>query len=327
MALSHWWLLPLAVLAMAGTLLFLWRHRTPGVPFTPVAHADRLTALAGYRAAVARRRRWLAVALAGAGVLGLSLAVAAARPVTETLSAPESVNRDIMLCLDVSGSMLETDEAIVGVFSELVGSFRGERIGLVIFDSSAVTVFPLTDDYDFVAEQLTVAKKSLGGAGGGYEFFAGTYESAGSSLIGDGLASCANGFPAVDQTQRSRSIVFATDNMLAGRSLFSLAESAALAQRSGIRVYSLNPNDFGSSTLFGDAAEGLKQASSTTGGQYYSLQSQTAVKSIVDAVQATEASRLQGAPRRTVQDQPAWPLGAALVSLLVLGTAGWRLHR
>lgn len=327
MALSYWWLLPLALLAMAGTLVFLWRRRALGAPRTPVAHADRLTALPEYQAAVARRRRWLAAALAAVGALALSLAVAAARPVTETMNAPESVNRDIMLCLDVSGSMLDTDEAIVSVFAELVGSFKGERIGLIIFDSSAVTVFPLTDDYDFVAEQLEVARESLMGAGGGYEFFAGTYESAGSSLIGDGLASCANGFPAAGDTQRSRSIIFATDNMLAGKSLFSLAESAALAKESGLRVYSLNPNDFGSSTIFGDAAEGLKQASSTTGGEYYSLEEQTAVKSIVDSVQATEASRLHGAPQKTVTDQPAWPLGTALVSLLVLGAAGWRLRR
>lgn len=327
MALSYWWLLPLALLAMAGTLLFLWRRPAVGAPPVPVAHADRLTALPGYQAAVARRRRWLAVALAATAALGVSLAVAAARPAAESVSTPESVNRDIMLCLDVSGSMLDTDEAIVSVFSELVDGFRGERIGLVIFDSSAVTVFPLTDDYDFVGEQLDVAREALGGGGSGYEFFAGTYESAGSSLIGDGLASCANGFPAAGKSQRSRSIIFATDNMLAGRSLFSLEEAAALAKQSGIRVYSLNPNDFGSATLFGDAAEGLKQASSTTGGAYHSLESETAVESIVKNVQATEASRLQGAPQRIVRDAPAWPLGVALLSLLFLGLAGWRLHR
>ena len=312
---------------MAAVAVILWRRRIPAGTRTPVAHADRLTALPGYRAAVARRRTWLAVALAATAALGLSLAAAAARPSTETTSSPEHVNRDIMLCLDVSGSMLDTDQAIVDVFAKLVGSFKGERIGMVIFDSSAVTVFPLTDDYEFVSAELATAGKALGGAAEGYEFFAGTYESPGSSLIGDGLASCANGFPASGGAERSRSIVFASDNMLAGRPIFTLAEAAALAKKQGVRVYTLNPNDYGSSTPFGAAAKGLKDASNSTGGAYYALESEQAVASIVAKVQATEASRLLGAPQKTVLDHPGWPLGIALLALAVLGAAGWRLRR
>lgn len=329
MALKYWWLLLLALAALAAVAVIFWRRQETAGQRTPVAHADRLTALPAYRKALAQRRTWLLGALAAVIVLGLSLAVAAARPVTESTSTPEKLNRDIILCLDVSGSMLGTDEAIVKVFSKLVGNFKGERVGLTIFDSSAVMVFPLTDDYEFVAGELKVAQKALGMDASSYEYFAGTFEAAGSSLIGDGLASCVNGFPGTrpPETKRSRSIIFATDNMLAGKPIFSLGEAAVLAKKADIRVYSLNPNDFGSDTVFGDAADGLKQASSSTGGTYHALASESAVEAIVTKVQATEASKLTGAPQMTVLDHPGWPLGLALLSLLVLGTAAWRLRR
>ncbi|WP_343317481.1 VWA domain-containing protein [Arthrobacter sp. TMP15] len=327
MALKYWWLLPLALAMIVAVAVIFWRRGDSTVPRTPVAHVDRLTALPAYKRAVAQRRKWLLVALAALAVLGLSLAVAAARPIKEETFNPEHVNRDIMLCLDVSGSMLGTDEAIVSVFSKLVGNFRGERIGLTIFDSSAVMVFPLTDDYEFVTGELTVAQKALGMDTSTFEYFAGTYEAPGSSLIGDGLASCVNGFPATADPQRSRSIIFATDNMLAGKPIFALSEAALLAKNTGIRVYSLNPNDFGSKTAFGQAADGLKKTSSSTGGSYHALESDAAVESIVNQVQATESSKLQGAPQITVLDQPGGPLGAALVSLLLLGAATWRLRR
>lgn len=327
MALKYWWLVPLGLAALTLALAILWRRRGTPERHLPVAHAQRLTDLPAYRNALRRHRRWLTAAVAAAAVLGVSLLVAAARPVTEHTSIPEQLNRDIILCLDVSGSMLGTDEAIVGVFAKLVDNFKGERIGLTIFDSSAVTVFPLTDDYDFVAEQLAVAKKFLSPGSSSYEYFAGTYEGAGSSLIGDGLASCLSGFPAPGESERSRSIIFATDNLLAGKPLFSLAEATSLAQKDKVRIYSLNPNDFGGDTFFGKAAEGLKQTSTTTGGAYYALDSEAAVPAIVDKVQATEAALLKGAPQLTILDQPGWALGAALLSLLVLGTAGWRLRR
>jgi hypothetical protein len=326
MALKYWWLLPLGLAALAVVVAGFWRRHRSVANRIPVAHADRLTALPAYWHAVRRRRRWLLAALAAVAVLGMSLLVAAARPVTETTSVPEQLNRDIMLCLDVSGSMLDTDEAIVTVFSTLVGSFKGERIGLTIFDSSSVMVFPLTDDYEFVAAELAVAKEALDVDSTNFAYFAGTYERPGSSLIGDGLASCANGFPGAQDAQRSRSIIFATDNMLSGKPIFTLAEATVLAQKSTIAVYALNPNDYGENTIFGSAADGLKKTATNTGGAYYPLESDSAVASIVSKVQATEAAKIQGAPQKTVLDHPAWPLALALLALLVLGTASWRLR-
>jgi len=266
-----------------------------------------------------------------------SAAIAAARPVSITTIRPEQRNRDIVLCLDASGSMSSADAEVVDVFTELAANFDGERIGLTIFDSSAVQVFPLTDDYSYVQEQLKMAKDAFNGEAGSSGFLDGTWGGRGSSLIGDGLASCVESFPATDAApggaapqartpQRSRSVVLATDNFLSGDPIFTLDQAGALAQGREVRVYALNPGDFDYGTDPGQPGALLRAAAEATGGAYYSLDSPEAVAGIVREVQATEAAAIQGAPRAVVSDRPDLPLTVALLSGMVLAGASWRLR-
>jgi hypothetical protein len=311
----------------------------------PVAHADRLTALPEYQAALRRHRRWLAVAALAAGTLLVSAVAAAARPVELTTIRPEQRNRDIMLCLDSSGSMSSADSAVVEVFGLLAKEFDGERIGLTIFDSSAVQVFPLTDDYEYVQEQLKVAKAAFDGDPGSAGFLDGTWSGRGSSLIGDGLASCVGGFPPAGaggggtasaanepggadatNTRRSRSVVLATDNYLSGDPIFTLEQAGALSLQRGVRVYALNPGDFDYGPGPGQPGARLRATAEASGGAYYPLDTPDAVSDIVRRVQDTEAAAMQGAPRAVVSDLPDVPLTVALLSGLVLAGASWRLR-
>ena len=59
-----------------------------------------------------------------------------------------------MLCLDVSGSMVEYNRSVLEQFGRLLEDFDGERVGLTIFNASAVTVFPLTTDYRFITDEF-----------------------------------------------------------------------------------------------------------------------------------------------------------------------------
>ena len=336
MELMFWWLIPpaLVIAALAG-----WRafrpDRRANVRRRPVANADRLTALPEYQAALRRHRRWLAVAALAAVTLVVSAVAAAARPVELTTVQPEQRNRDIMLCLDTSGSMSSADAAVVQVFAELAKEFDGERIGLTVFDSSAVQVFPLTDDYGYVQEQLTLARDAFDGNPGSAGFLDGTWNGRGSSLIGDGLASCVNGFPdtrgagageADSNQRRSRSIVLATDNYLSGDPIFTLEQAAALAKEREVRVYALNPGDFDYGPGPGQPGARLRTVAEASGGAYYRLDSPEAVADIVRSVQETEATALKGAPRAVVSDRPELPLALALLSGLVLAGASWRLR-
>jgi len=336
MELTFWWVLPVAAAAAAGAGWLVFRKRAgENARRRPVANADRLTVLPEYQAALRQYRRWLAVAALAAVTLAASAAIAAARPSDLTTIRPEQHNRDIVLCLDASGSMSGADAEVVDVFTELAADFDGERIGLTIFDSSAVQVFPLTDDYTYVQEQLTMAKDAFNGAGSS-GFLDGTWNGRGSSLIGDGLASCVESFPAADgtprdgkaqdQSARSRSVVLATDNFLSGDPIFTLDEAGALAQERNVRVYALNPGDFDYGSAPGQPGALLKAAAEATGGAYYALDSPDAVAGIVREVQATEAAAIQGAPRAVVSDRPDVPLTVALLSGLVLAGASWRLR-
>ncbi|MFE4079342.1 VWA domain-containing protein [Paenarthrobacter sp. YIM B13468] len=326
MELTFWWILPLAALALVIAARLLIRRRSQ--TGRPVAHGERLTDLPEYQNVLRRYKATLVLAVALGALFLAATATAAARPAQRTTEQPEIRNRDIILCLDVSGSMTSTDAAIAKVFQKLARQFDGERIGMVIFDSSSVQLFPLTDDYDYAAEQLTAAQKALDSGAG--SFFDGTWNGRGSSLIGDGLASCVQGFPDVDSeagnAKRSRSVVLATDNFLSGDPIFTLQQAGELARSKNVKVYALNPGDFD----YGDQADQpggqLKAVAEGTGGSYFALDSPDAVPGIVQKVQETEASSYLAAPQVVVSDSPALPLGVALLAGAGMVILGWRLN-
>ena len=172
-----------------------------------------------------RAQRWLHALLAVLLVSGLvSAAAIAGRPVRVTERSDALANRDIVLCLDVSTSMVRIDSSVLTTFSEILEDFDGERVGIVAWNSAAQTIVPLTDDYELLRDQLSelgdvldidpenvTYKQQLAYQ----EAFGGTVNSSinGSSLAGDGLASCAQAFDN-QGLERSRSIILATDNQV-----------------------------------------------------------------------------------------------------------------
>ncbi|GAA2491798.1 VWA domain-containing protein [Terrabacter carboxydivorans] len=285
-----------------------------------VANSSALTELPEFRRALRRHRIRMVVLASSAALLGGAALVGAARPLDTTVDRPQTRNRDIMLCLDISGSMAAYDATLVSTFTSLVKRFEGERIGLVIFNSSAATVFPLTDDYDFINTELGSAGRALTGDPAYDSFFAGTFNGRGTSLIGDGLATCLSSFDKVD-TQRARSVVFATDNHLAGRPIITLGEAAELAKAKGVRVYGLNPEEDGPD----EEATTMRTVVTGTGGQYFAMSDQSAIKGIVDSVEAQEATLIDSASRSLYSDDPTLPITLAGIGLVgVIGaTRRW----
>ncbi|CAN7362380.1 VWA domain-containing protein [Terrabacter sp. LjRoot27] len=282
-----------------------------------VANSTALTELPEYRRALRLHRIRMAVLASSAVLLGGAALVGAARPLDTTIDKPQTRSRDIMLCLDISGSMAAYDATLVSTFKTLVSSFQGERIGLVIFNSSAATVFPLTDDYDFINGELDSAGRALTGDPEYDSFFAGTFNGRGTSLIGDGLATCVSSFDKVD-LQRARSVVFATDNHLAGRPIIDVDEAGELAKAKGVRVYGLNPEEDGAD----DEAVEMRDIVTGTGGRYFAMSDQAAIKGIVDAVQAQEATLIDAASRALYSDNPTLPITLAGIGLVgVIGAS------
>lgn len=327
MALANVWMLIAAVavvlIALAiGLILGLRRGgRARGGDSARIARAERLRTLPTFRRALARR----ALALSGILVLGATATivagVVAARPMSAQTIQPINTSRDIMLCLDVSGSMTEVDVEVLSVFDELLDGFEGERIGLTIFNSSPVQIFPLTDDYDFIREHLASMTKSFDYVDQIPEHWVGTLNGDGASLIGDGLAACAMGFDRPDD-ERSRSVIFATDNEINGASIVTLQEAAAYAASKDVRVFALNPVQGKDAAV---SAE-LTAAAEATGGAAFGLRDTTTVSDIVSQVQEQEATELRGEAQVVWTDTPNLWIALLSVFLLAFVVVLWRVR-
>ncbi|MGB4758573.1 MAG: VWA domain-containing protein [Candidatus Saccharimonadales bacterium] len=304
----------------------------------PAAHAERLSNLPSYQSVAGRYRKMLQVACGGMILLLVCSVLLTARPSRQDIVSPAQKNRDIMLCLDISGSMLPVVRKVFEKFAQLVNDFEGQRIGLTVFNSSASTVVPLSDDYNVLKEELELGKVAFSVEKPAFEsegsdiykayrhFTAGVNAVPGaSSLIGTSLATCVKRLGA-NETKRAQSIIFATDNEADKQNeIITTPQSMALAKQKNIRVYALDPGKDFYANIKGDHAE-LKVAATSTGGGYYALDNPSAVSSVIDQISKQEATLFAGKSQIARTDKPAYFVVAALVGLLALAVMAWRLR-
>ena len=322
LALVAWAVAVAAVIA--AVVLVRRRRRGSADRGIPIAHRERLTELPAYRRALLRIRILVGSLVVMIVLLIASSAVLTARPATVTLLNPELHNRDIVLCLDVSGSMIAYDAAVLEVFEQLTEEFTGERISMVVFNASAVTYFPLTNDYGYIVRQLDRLATEFENEDASY--FSGTLLGNGSSLVGDGLASCVTRFDRTE-TERSRSIIFVTDNFVSGEEIFTLPEAAALASDRGVRVYGINPGDASQKDYLEAFAIEFEQAMVESGGAYYALEDPAVVPAVVDSITAEQAAVIPGAAEIVKNEHPEVPILVAFAALAALMALAWRLKR
>ena len=254
------------------------------------------------------------------GILSSSLLTS--RIVEKSVISDKKYNRDIMLCLDVSQSTDELNAELVDKYTELVDELKGERIGISIFNATSYLLVPLTQDYDYIKESLTKMDKSLKciknyfsceSIVDDYSFLIdGTQTdlTRGSSLIGDGLASCIFSFPKLDE-KRTRSIVLVTDNEVYGTELINVVDAPKIAKKKNITIYTISPlktykKNFGS----------LEEATKLTGGKSY-LQTD-GVNKIVDEINKKEKSLLEGQKQEVEYDHPEIPFIMLTFSFVVI---------
>jgi hypothetical protein len=212
----------------------------------------------------------------------------ASRPAKITKTSAKMASRDIVLCLDVSGSTLAYDREILQNYQNIISNFTSERIALSIFNSTSRTVFPLTSDYNLVQDKIQNAidilqpirqstnldNVSSSDAEKINDFLKGTsLKTDSASLIGDGLASCAMQFDDVDANNenRPRYIIFATDNILSGNSIFSLSDAASYAKTKNINLFGIYSGD--ASQIGAENEVQMKKVIQENSGTYYALQS------------------------------------------------------
>jgi len=305
------WLVLLLVLLVVGLLAawvrIWWRRHPSGASY--VAHATRLVALPRYRTLVQRRRMLggfgsVAALVACVGGIVLGGRVQA----TQVMDRDES-SRDIMLCLDASGSTAPWNADVVQEFRSIVEGLEGERIGLTVWNNAAITKFPLTDDYDFVLDRLSEAEVAFASWSEIYpseefdDYTAGTWSESRqyqSSLVADGLVSCVQRFDRLDE-DRGRALVLGTDGEQRGRGVYNLEEAGAYAADDGVVVHVVaNP---GEPDKDGDV-DGLQAAADETGGTFAQIGTGGSAEEVVEEINELEAAKIERPPLVQTVDEP-----------------------
>ncbi|KDN55227.1 vWA domain-containing protein [Flavobacterium seoulense] len=159
-----------------------------------------------------------------------SLIIAMARPRTVDISNKTKTTKgiDIVMAVDVSGSMLAKDlkpnrmEALKRVATDFVEGRPNDRIGLVVYASEAYTKTPVTSDKAIIEEAIASIKYDnvlQDGTG-----------------IGMGLATAVNRLK--DSKAKSKVIILLTDGV--NNAGFIEPETAAdIAKQYGIKVYTI----------------------------------------------------------------------------------------
>jgi len=267
-----------------------------------------------------KRSSWFKAALLW--LLWTSLLVAAARPtwVGEPVNLPQD-RRDLMLAVDISGSMQERDMLVNQGYTDritavkvVVGDFiqkrAGDRIGLILFGQQGYLQTPLTYDAKTVNQQLQEAQ--LG--------FAGNATAIGDSI---GLAiKRLRGRPA-----DSRVLILLTDGAnTAGSDPLQAAEIASEAE---IRIHTVGVGAdevikkglFGRSRRINPSTDldekTLLAIADKTGGKYFRARNPKELQQIY-----AEIERLEPIPEdqtfRPTRSLLHWPLTAALTLIALL---------
>ena len=213
-----------------------------------------------------------------------------AKPYTSRRMQDEKYCRDIILCIDISTSVDYLNENLLDKLKKTVDELQGERFGIVIFNTSPVLLTPLTDDYEYVKDQLDLIAQCLKSSNevnlddafsSGYDWIyyqayisSGTLignEQRGSSLIGDGLAAAAIDFSDADK-ERTKVVIFSTDNDIQGTPVATLDEAADICVSNNVTVYGVGTKE-------------MKNAVEKTGGKFYLEEESGSFGEIVSSIE------------------------------------------
>lgn len=253
----------------------------------------------------------------------LLLCVAAARP--QQWGPPEQpprAARDLMLAVDLSGSMGETDmrlgarvvdrlTAAKAVLGDFLERRSGDRVGLIVFGQRAYAMTPLTLDRASVQQQLDDTVVGLAGR---------------ETAIGDAIGLAVKRLQ--DQPQAQRVLILLTDGVSNAGAL-SPEKAAELARDAGLRVHTIAfGSDEGDLSMFGfrlpaagepaiDEAA-LQAIADATGGRAFRARDTDGLAGIYEEIDRLEpVARAGPALRPRIERYPVPLAGACLLLLSV----------
>lgn len=254
---------------------------------------------------------WVLLVISGSGIQYLG----------KPLSIPQS-GRDIMLAIDLSGSMQIPDmmlngkaltriEVVKKAASEFINNRSGDRLGLILFGTRAYLQTPLTFDRQTVAQMLDDATIGIAGE---------------QTAIGDAIGLAIKQI--MDYPGNSKAIVLLTDGSNNSGVLVPL-DAANLAKKEHIKIYTigLGGGEMTVQTMFGMRKintsddldiDSLKQIANITGGQFFRADDGKSLDDIYHAINKLEPIKADNIVVRPITPLYPWSLALVLILSLVL---------
>ncbi|WP_282158991.1 VWA domain-containing protein [Shimia thalassica] len=227
----------------------------------------------------------------------------------------EKAARDMMLAVDISGSMdardmrdadgkpLQRLQMVKDVVGDFISERDGDRIGLIVFGTKAYVQTPFTEDLQSTAELLNETQVGMAGP---------------DTAIGDAIGLSIRTFESSEVDQRL--LVLLSDGADTS-SMMSPVNAAEIAAQEGVSIYTIgvgNPSGSGDDRVDLGALEDVAKRG---GGAFYYAEDKEGLANIYAEIEALN-------PRitETVTFQPRQPLGwiaFGLSMLIAFLTSAW----
>lgn len=319
MTLALPWLLLLLPLPLILRKRLRPRNLSAGLPVMPLAHwyaGLTGTSSTGKQSPLWCQGLWW--------LLWLLAVLALARPqiVSEQVAPPET-GRDLMLVVDLSPSMEIEDmvidrqavsrfDAVKQVGQDFITRREGDRIGLIVFSTTAHLYSPMTFDHQTVAQFLDESFIGMAGR---------------ATAIGDALGLAVKHIR--EHSKGDPVIILLTDGRNNAGEL-EPAMAGEIAASEGIRLYTIgvgSPDDgrergfMGLRNLQqpdGVDTELLQQIASQTGGEFFMARDSARLGMIYEQIHAMEPIEHERTVHALTRELYHWPLGAAALALSAL---------
>ncbi|MEM6887419.1 MAG: VWA domain-containing protein [Pseudomonadota bacterium] len=297
----------------------VWRFAPPHreqVSALRIPFFRQITSAAGVQGrsgAAVLSRSWLQMLVASL-VWGLVI-LALAKP--ERLGEPvviETSARDIILALDVSGSMDERDfespdgtrqqrlDAVKAVVSEFIATRENDRMALIIFGTRAFVQAPFTEDLASLEGFLGQITVGLAGP---------------DTALGDAIGLSLRTFEASDVQER---VLILLSDGADTSSRMSPANAAAIAADRGVTIHTVGVGDPAASGDDKVDLPGLQNIASVTGGAYFFASDQTALEEVYGEIDKLTPRITDSTSFRPKESLAHLPLALAVVLILSTST-------
>jgi Ca-activated chloride channel family protein len=247
-----------------------------------------------------------------AALVWLCLVGAVAKP--EWVGAPiekTEAARDVMLAIDISGSMDKRDfsagggdpvqrlAAVKGVVGRFMAARDGDRIGLIVFGSKAYVQVPFTRDLRTAVSLLEAIEVGMAGP---------------HTVLGDAIGLAVRTFEASEVEERL--LILLTDGSDTGSRMTPL-NAAEIAAQNDVEIFTVGVGDPEGQGEDRVDFETLERIAERGGGRFFSADEENGLEDVyrrIDAIVPRDVKTVSYRPRESLVH---WPAGAAAILAII----------